>query len=178
MVKQRQINQRPKSGQLLPCVGGLSSKGCFPWLHLSLVTFPKWCCTQRNWGSDQEISQWQGWTHRVSCKGLFFAFFPPAFPKEGHGMRQISWEMSQCCLLLQGLAAFAARVTVSDTSCHFQCSLLVPESVPAILPQERLLHSLMKRGNNSKANLIHHTWVREIKSQTTDLTVEVCLEIF
>lgn len=112
------------------------------------------------------------------AKVYFLLFFSPVFPKEGHGMRQLSWEMSQCCLLLQGLAAFAARVTVSDTSCHFQCSLLVPESVPAILPQERLLHSLMKRGNNSKANLIHHTWVREIKSQTTNLTVEVCLEIF
>lgn len=59
-------------------------------------------------------------------------------------MRQISWEMSQCYLLLKGLATFAARVMVSDTSCHFQCSLLVPESVPHIPPQEMMLHNLMK----------------------------------
>lgn len=124
MVKQRQINQGPKSGQLLPCVEALSSKGCFPCLHLSLVTFPKWCCTQ--WGSDEETSQWQGWSYLQ--KGLVLVFFFPSFPKEGHGMMQISWEMSQCCLLLQGLAAFSARVTMSDTSCHFQCSSLVPES--------------------------------------------------
>lgn len=59
-------------------------------------------------------------------------------------MRQISWEMSQCCLLLRGLVTFAARVTVSDTSCHFQRSLLVPESAPNIPPQEMSLHKLMK----------------------------------
>lgn len=124
--------------------GWLVLKGMFSPAASVTCHLPKVVLHAKKWGSDQENNQWQGWTHRDTCKGLFFELFFPAFPEEGHGMRQIPWEMSQCCLLLQGLAAVTARVTMSDISCHFQCSLLVPESVPDILPQQRLLHSLMK----------------------------------
>lgn len=81
----------------------------------------------------------------------FLNFFP-SFPK-GHRTRQISWEMSQCCLLLWGLAAFAARVAVSDTSCHFQGSSLVPEAVPDIPPQQRCLHSLVKERKSFQSQI-------------------------
>lgn len=91
----------------------------------------------------------------------FFRLFFLLSSKEEHEIRQISWEMSQRCLLLKGLGAFAARAMVSDTSCHFQCSLLVPESAPNIPPQEMLLHNQMKEGKNSKTNLKRNTRVRK-----------------
>jgi len=71
--------------------------------------------------------------------------------------------MSQYCLLLQGLAAFAARVVVSDTSCHFHCSSPVPESAPDIPPQEMLLHSLMKGGQKFKNQFKAQHWSEKKK---------------
>lgn len=93
----------------------------------------------------------------------FLNFFP-SFPK-GHRTRQISWEMSQCCLLLWGLAAFAARVAVSDTSCHFQGSSLVPEQCLTSHPSRGACTVWWRRGNHSKAKLKHPTWVRGKKKE-------------
>lgn len=116
--------------------GCLVLKGCFP--CLSLVPFPKCCCTQGNGDGMRR----PGLDPQSYLQRWFLFLFSPSFPREGHGVRQISWEMSQGCLLLRGLAAFAARVTVSDTaatsSAHYW------SLSQSLTSQQRLLHSLVR----------------------------------
>lgn len=120
---------------------------------------------------EQSVASLHPWSY---LEGFLFCFLFLLFPKEEHEVRQISWGMSQCCRLPRGLVAFTARVTVSDTSCHFQCSLLVPESAPNILPQEMSSHSVMKE---------RKTFQKQFKAQylgekKNNPALAVCLEVF
>lgn len=98
----------------------------------------------------------------------FFSFFPKRRAWNEADLlgneSMLSPSPGTCCIL-------SARVTVSDTSCHLQCSSLVPESVLTSCPSRGPCTVWRRRGNNSKANLKHPTWVRKKRSQTNNPTL-------
>lgn len=150
VVKQRQINHGSKSGQLLPYVDGSSSKGCFPWLRLSLVTFSKWCCTQRNGDLMRTPVSGRAGPTELPAKGIFkfFSFFPKRAQNEADLMGNesvLSPSLGTCCVRCQG------------GSVRHQLPLpgLVPGpwAVPDIPPQQRCLHSLVKERKSFQSEI-------------------------
>lgn len=102
---------------------------------------PKVVLCQRNGDVMRPVSARAGPTE-LPAKGFFLIFFS-FFPKRKSWNEADLMGNESRLFPSLGTCCFCSRVTVSDSSCHFQCSLLVPESVPDILPQHRLLCSLM-----------------------------------